>query len=120
MWPAGIRKVNDMPASRPSLYCLAFQDDSVFADFDIDEQGRVFIVRISFDGFGCCHTNHAIPMSVDTSARFLHLLENENIKTREFASILENYFKENSGVIWKDAMEVHGLLPRLNPSCQES
>ena len=120
MWPAGIRKVDDMPASRPSRYCLALQDDSVFADFDTDERGRVYLLRISFDGFGCCDTSAASHMSADTSARFVRLLENGGIKTQELASILENYFRENEGVVWKDALKEHGLLTSIDPACQKS
>lgn len=112
MWPAGIR-LADMAHSRPCRYCLALQDDSVFADFDIDEEGRVFLVRISFDGFGCCPTRTARPMNPDVSGRFIKQIEDCDVSNREFAAILENYFKENEDVIWKDALEEHQLLPRL-------
>ncbi len=92
---------------------MALQDDSVFADFDIDEEGRVVLVRISFDGFGCCPTGTARPMNTDVSASFIKQIEEDNVSNREFASILENYFKENEDAIWKDALEEHQLLPRL-------
>lgn len=113
MWPAGIRlESKDNVNSRPCKYCLGLQDDSVFADFDIDTNGRALLVRISFDGFGCCRTEDARPMSSEVSARFIRIIEEGNVATREFAAVLENYFTENQDVIWKDALEEHGLLPR--------
>ena|SRR5688572_10988956 len=110
MWPAGIRKVATMP-SRPARYCLGLQDDSVFADFDVDDEGRAFLVRISFDGFGCCHTaEKARPMDLDISESFISMIENDDVRTRRFTSIVEKYLSENVDVIWKDALEEHGLI----------
>ena len=113
MWPAGIRLAGrDQTHSRPCKYSLGLQDDSVFADFDIDEDGCVVLTRISFDGFGCCPTRTAIPMNLVVSERFIQQIEDDNVSTQEFAKILENYFKKNEDVIWKDALNEHGLLPR--------
>ena len=106
-----IRKVNDMPASRPSRYCLGLQDDSVFADFDVDSDGCVFLLRISFDGYGCCSTaEKARRMSPDISKRLIRLVESDDVASGEFAAILSQYFSENSDVIWKDALQEHDLI----------
>ena len=106
-----IRRFDEMPPSRPSRYCLALQDDSVFADFDVDDVGRIFLLRISFDGFGCCETvGKARPMNLETSTRFAELIESQVIDTPEMASILSRYFRENDDVIWKDALEDHSLI----------
>jgi len=43
-----------MLPSRPCRFCLSLQGGSVFSDFDVDPDGRVFAVRVSFDGYGCC------------------------------------------------------------------
>ncbi len=40
--------------TRPCQYCLAMQNDSVFADFGVDEKGCLYLLRISYDGYGCC------------------------------------------------------------------
>ena len=109
MWPAGIRRV-DETQSRPCRYSFALQDDSVFADFDVDKEGHVSLLRISFDGFGCCHTSSARQMDPTISASFVDLVESGNIATQHFAAILENYFAANAVVIWKDALEEHGLI----------
>jgi hypothetical protein len=44
----------DAMPSRPCRVCLSLQGGSVFADFDVDRDGRLYLVRISFDGYDCC------------------------------------------------------------------
>ena len=69
---------------RPCRYCLGLQNDSVFADFDLDNAGCVFLVRISFDGYGCCGTAEEIrPMSLDISNRLIHLVETNEVHSGE-------------------------------------
>lgn len=100
-----------MTPSRPCRYCLGLQDDSVFADFDLDSDDRVFLVRISFDGYGCCYTaEKASRMGDDTSKSIIRLIEEDDVSSAELATILSQYFRENSDVIWKDALEDHDLL----------
>ena len=106
-----IRKFEGMPPSRPSCYCLTLQDDSVFADFDLDEQSRVFLIRISFDGYGCCETTEfARTMSSEDSKDFVALIEADRVDSAEMISILAAFFKANSDVIWQDALLDHGLI----------
>jgi hypothetical protein len=106
-----IRKVDDMPSSRPSRYCLGLQNDSVFADFDLDEDGHIFLLRISFDGYGCCQTaEFGRTMSSRDSNDFVSLIESDRVNTPEMRSILSAFFKENIDVIWKDALLEHELL----------
>lgn len=96
---------------RPCRYCLGLQDDSVFADFDLDSEGRIFLARISFDGYGCCETAEGIrPMSLNISNRLMHLVETNDVRSLELSTILAQYFRENSGVIWAEALETHNLL----------
>lgn len=108
--PIEIRKAG-ISSSRPCRYCLGLQDDGVFADFDVDEWGRVFLVAISFDGYGFCRTAESIQlMSLDRSKRFMSLVENDNVVSEELRTIISEYFRENSDVIWKDALEDHALI----------
>lgn len=87
------------------------QDDSVFADFDFDRDGNVVLLRISFDGYGCCQTEGIIPpMSAEASKRFVSLMEANDLESGDMASLLSNYFGDNSDLIWKDALEKHKLL----------
>ena len=97
-------------AGRPCRYCLGLQDDSVFADFDFDENGCITLLRISFDGFGCCQTGGEVrSMNPELSKRFINLVE-ANDMSESLGAILSQYFTVNSDVIWKDALERHGLL----------
>lgn len=41
-----------MPESRPCDYCFSLLDGSVFVDFEIKD-ALSYLVRISFDGYGC-------------------------------------------------------------------
>jgi hypothetical protein len=46
--------IQSLPPFRGGRFCLSLQEDSVFADFDVGDDGRVVLLRISFDGYGCC------------------------------------------------------------------
>jgi hypothetical protein len=97
-------------ADGPCRYCLGLQNDSVFADFDLDDDGCVSLLSISFDGFGCCRTTGEVrSMNSEHSKRFIDLIEHNDMSDR-LAEIVLEYFSENSDVIWKDALEQHGLL----------
>jgi len=95
--------------TRPCRFCLGMQDDGVFADFDADDEGAVFLRRISFDGYGCC-SGEFQKMSVDDSRSLLSAVERGLVETREIETLLRSYFRENAGVIWDDALMTHALL----------
>lgn len=40
--------------TRPCCYCLSLQGGAAFSDFNIDIDKCLYLVRISFDGYGCC------------------------------------------------------------------
>lgn len=107
-----VRSTQVMP-SRPCKYCLALQDDSVFADFDLDEQGCLYLVRISFDGYGCDRTdpeNRPAKMSLEHSLILIQLIEKDNLNENEAAEILAEYFRANRMLLWEDALLAHGLI----------
>ena len=99
-----------MTPSRPCRFCLCLQGGSVFADFDVDADGRVFAVRVSFDGYGCCHAPENVGrMNERDSAAMLTMVEAESIDS-EAEAILRRYFHENRDAFWSDALADHGLL----------
>lgn len=106
-----IRRFDGMKTvGRPCKFCLGLQDDSVFADFDLDENGCVILLRISFDGFGCCRTaGETRPMNLERSRQFIHLVENNDMSDT-LALILLEFFSDNSDVISRDALDQHSLL----------
>jgi hypothetical protein len=94
---------------RPCHFCLSLQGDSVFADFDVDPDGRVFAVRVSFDGYGCCRLAEVGRMNAQDSAAMLAMVERDTIDASA-ADILRTYFQQNRDVIWSDALEYHALI----------
>jgi hypothetical protein len=105
-----LRLSEPMP-SRPCAFSLALQDDSVFADFDLDAQQRVVLVRISFDGFGCCRVGgRATAMSAADSARLIALVRSKQLQATTVGPMLSAYFETLAGVVWEDALRHHKLL----------
>lgn len=95
--------------SRPCRFCLSLQGGSVFADFDVDDDGHVFLQRISFDGYGCC-CGEFKKMSIDDSRILLSAVKRGAVGVPKIEALLHTYFQENADVIWRDAMTTHELL----------
>ncbi|NIJ86721.1 hypothetical protein FHY35_003765 [Xanthomonas arboricola] len=99
--------------TRPCGFRFALQDDSVFADFDIDEKSQLYLVRISFDGYGCCHPgwrNMPVKMPRGDSQKLLRLTEVNDLTHPDVASILSSYFVACGEAIWVDALQNNGLI----------
>ena len=97
--------------TRPCRFCLGLQDDSVFADFDVDDEGRVRLLRISFDGYGCCSAAGGFKkMSPEDSRLFVGAVDRGDVGDRKIEAALRTYFRENSEAIWSDALTDHELL----------
>lgn len=107
--PALRVRLSERMPSRPCVFGLALQDDSVFADFDLDAQRCVVLVRMSFDGFGCCRLEgRGRAMNADDSARLLELV-NAN-KPQQAGPLLAAYFSELRDLVWEDALRAHQLI----------
>jgi hypothetical protein len=99
-----------MLPNRPCRFCLSLQGGSVFADFDVDPDGRVFAVRVSFDGYGCCHATAEVGrMNISDSKALLAMVSQGTIHS-EAAQVLRAYFQQNRDALWSDALAEHGLL----------
>jgi hypothetical protein len=99
--------------TRPCHYCLALQDDSVFADFDKDEKGCLYLVRISFDGYGCCYPDpkaELAKISFDKSARLIKHIERGDFVNPELSEIIQSYLFAIRESVWEDALKYHGLI----------
>jgi hypothetical protein len=100
-------------SSRPCHYGLALQDDSVFADFNIDQNGCLYLVRISFDGYGCCRIASAYGIGRIESERSNYLIQQiqtDYSTNYEANKILMEYFNANKKWLWEDALKNHGLI----------
>jgi hypothetical protein len=99
-----------MLPTRPCRFCLRLQGGSVFADFDLDSDGRVFAVRVSFDGYGCCTAPADIGrMEADDSAALMSMVKRDSIDA-EGAEVLRRYFRQNRDALWSDALAHHDLM----------
>jgi hypothetical protein len=108
--PITVEKYPPMP-SRPCRFCLSLQGGSVFADFDIDQDGCVFLASISFDGYGFCSLGGFVePMSPDDSRTLTSFIALGDVDRHEVRAILSAYFRNIKGVVWADALEAHDLL----------
>jgi hypothetical protein len=87
---------------------VSFRDGSVFADFDVDEEGCVFLQRISFDGFGCC-SGEFRTMTPEDSSRVLAAVERGEVEEATLEGVFRRYFRAHSGEIWPDALASHDL-----------
>src|SRR5690349_7625704 len=97
-------------SSRPCSFCLSLQEGSVFADFDLDESGTVFLRRISFDGYGCCSLGDTVrTMNADDSRLLKDAVARGDFESTGVDDVLLRCFKENQDLIWGDALEEHGL-----------
>ena len=107
-----VRSASPMP-TRPCKYCFSLQEASVFADFEMDEANQLYLVRISFDGYGCCHPawkTEPIMMSLSESTKLSHYVEADDLAHPEVAQILRSYFTRCGEAIWIDALRDHELL----------
>jgi hypothetical protein len=101
----------DMPASRPAYVCLGLQGHSVFVDFDLDSEGRLYLVRISFDGYGCCTAPAEIGRFSKTDSQTLVAMRaGRYVPPEQIEPILRAYFQQHRDLLWPDALERHGLL----------
>lgn len=96
--------------TRPCGFCLSLQLGSVFADFDVDADGRVYAVRVSFDGYGCCEAPADIGRMNLHDSQLLVAMVQQGAVLPAAAAALRTYFSENRGAIWADALAEHGLL----------
>lgn len=97
--------------TRPCLYCLGFQGGSVWADFDKDESGCLYLVRISYDGYGCCHVNKDVAkLSNDRSSVLIRHIETDELASPLATKIIHDYLYEIRNGIWEEALRDHGLI----------
>lgn len=107
----GIRINHWSSPTRPCDFSLGLQEDCVFADFNIDANGLVYLVGISFDGYGYCGVNDSTrTMTLEDSRQVVKWVESENVNHDEMSSILTNHFRRNKDLLWEDALSEHGLI----------
>ena len=100
-----------MPTTRKADIYLGCLDGSVFIDFNITNDNLISLVRISFDGYGCCTLGDtARSLNVMDSQEFLNELEEDILNQETIGRFVKKILQMNKGLIWEDALEEYGLL----------
>ena len=80
-----------MPESRKADYYLCCLDSSVFIDFNSSPNNKISLIRISFDGFGCCNIdNKSKKLNLKDSQKFIEEIDKEELleKTKDKLEII--------------------------------
>ncbi|GAL87394.1 hypothetical protein MYP_4624 [Sporocytophaga myxococcoides] len=102
-----------MPAPRKADYYLGCLDGSVFIDLNLSDDNRIYLRRISFDGYGCCSLNDVVNcLSIEDSLRFIKEFKKETLDDRAIASLVKELIKINKDHIWADAIEEYDLMEK--------
>ena len=108
--------VEFVEASRECFLQLSLQGGAVYMDFDKFEsyEGKTLaMVRMSFDGYGCC-TTKGNPMTKADATVLKRLKEVQGAIPEADAAvvsvIIQRYILANRNHLWEDALIEHGLV----------
>eukprot|EP00455_Lapot_gusevi_P027644 TRINITY_DN2934_c0_g1_i2.p1 TRINITY_DN2934_c0_g1~~TRINITY_DN2934_c0_g1_i2.p1 ORF type:complete len:126 (-),score=13.36 TRINITY_DN2934_c0_g1_i2:4-381(-) len=111
-----VNAANAMP-SRPCDYQLYGECErgSVFIDFgETPDKKQVRLLRISFDGYGCCSVdkgpNRMPAMSEADSNEFRRIANENRVSYETLAPLLKRYFGANIRSLWDGALQEYHLL----------
>lgn len=98
-----------MPDSRKADFHLGCLEGSVFLDFNVTSEKRIYLIRISFDSYGCCTIENIKHLSLQSSADFIKESAKENLDQERISKIILEVIKMNSDNIWQEALEEYEL-----------
>lgn len=101
--------ITTMPPTRPADYYLCYLDGCVFIDFNKNQTQQIQLIRISFDGYGCCNLENAIPMEPDDAKAFKAMMKTQILDQSLLMTIVKKTIAANKVLIWKDALTRYGL-----------
>ena len=102
-----------MPKTRSADFHLGCLDGSVYIDFNKTENGQVSLVRISFDGYGCCDIEKEVELLDDgDSELFIKEINKENLNQEVITALVKKSIVVNTKHIWKDALKKYGLMDK--------
>jgi hypothetical protein len=105
--------------TRRSRYQFSLNGGCVFADFDeiTNDDGitQLQLIRISFDGFGCCRCSHSnLLLSHEESELLIKLipdLDDNDDRQTEAGQLLGSFFNRVKDDLWEDALIANEILP---------
>jgi hypothetical protein len=110
------------PLFRECSFQLCVDDGSVYMDFQVTDESDVRLLRVSFDGYGCCScasssneegsrmVYQVTPMSASDATALHSMIQQSTLEQPQISDILRRYCTENRQHIWDDALEEYGLL----------
>lgn len=99
-----------MPSSRPADYYLGYMEGSVFLDFNNIASNQVSLIRISFDGYGCCELGRdSTPLNEDDSRTFMRIVQEKITEQKALLAIVKQAINLNKDLIWSDALKEYYL-----------
>jgi len=102
-----------MPETRKADYCLGFGNGSVFLDFNRTYDDQIYLVRISFDDYGCCNLDEQTKhLNKEDSRIFIEEFEKVKLDQEKISILVKEVIKSNQEQIWTEPIEEYGLLER--------
>ena len=103
----------EMPESRKADFYLSCLEGSVFIDFNKTSDNLISLIRISFDGFGCCELVETKKvLNFEMSKQFILELEKVNLDQESLTHLIKEIIKINKDFIWTDALEKYNLIDK--------
>merc|ERR1712176_383381 len=85
--------------------------DCIYADFFADDDSAVKLLRISFDGYGCCDCTNVNMMDENDAKELLAWVNARRISDQDRCDkIMARYCTQNKEVIWEDALKEYELF----------
>lgn len=102
-----------MPESRKADFHLGCLDGSVFIDFNQSGDNLISLVRISFDGYGCCNLdNKTKSLSPELSKQFLIEITKDELDQDILTTLVKEIIRINKKSLWTDALEEYKLIDK--------
>ena len=102
-----------MPKTRPADFYLGCLDGSVFIDFNKTINDQISLVRISFDGYGCCNLEKQVELlNENDSSLFIKEMNNEYLNQEVITAMVKKSIAINEKHIWTDALEKYELIEK--------
>jgi len=102
--------VTTMPASRPADYYLGYMEGSVFLDFNNNADNKVYLKRISFDGYGCYDLGEqSIPLNAEDSKAFKDVIQNDIKNQNVLLTIVKKAILLNKKLLREDVLKEYHL-----------
>ncbi|TAF64252.1 MAG: hypothetical protein EAZ55_11710 [Cytophagales bacterium] len=101
-----------MPKTRKADFYLGCLEGSVFIDFNYSSKRRIYLCRISFDGFGCCNidSNDVICLDEQSSKEFVNEIDKDELNQEKMTKLVLALIQLNKSNIWQDALKQYGFI----------